>query len=399
MKSRNKTRRDNPRLEPNNMTERESLEESLRRSERKLWQYLEASPDAIYVHDLKGNFLYGNRAAESMIGYSKEELIGKSFLDLGLLTLDSLAKAIHLLEFSAAGKPTGPDEFQLIRKDGSQISVEISTYAIGEADKIEVIGIVRDISERKRLEQERAEAEVLRRTHKTIERLLEGMNDGYCVIQGYTIVHLNSMAAEMFGYTKDQVVGKRIEDYLPPSIVRQLSRVYSTGLSGGIVPPQYQTILTKKDGTAIQVELGGRAIEYGGKPALSIVIRDISDRKLMETALMQKEQDYLILLESTDDAIIVVDAKTLKVVFGNQRSARMFGFDPVLHDGRGVSLLDFIHPDDRDTVVRAFLEDTYMQERRQRYEVRAKTREGKQMWVSALATRIEFGEELRFCFR
>jgi PAS domain S-box-containing protein len=373
------------------MTERESFEESLRRSEQKLWQYLEASPDAIYVHDLKGNLLYGNKAAETMIGYSKDELIGKSFLDLGILPLESLGKAMHLREFSLAGNTTGPDEFELIRKDGSQISVEISTCVIGESDKIEVIGIVRDISERKRLERERAEADVLRRTHKTMERLLEEMNDGYCVIQGYTIVYLNSIAAEMFGYKQEAVVGKRMDDYLPPGTVRELSRVYSSGLSGGTVPPQYQTTLTRKDGTAIQVELGGRAIEYSGKPALSIVIRDISDRKLMEKALQQREHDYLTLLESTDEAIIVVDAETLKVVFGNRRSARMFGFDPILQDGLGAQLLDFIHPDDRDTVVRAFLEDTYTQERRQRYQVRANTRDGKEIWVSALATKIEFG--------
>jgi len=389
MEGKDETMRDSPHLNSTSIAGRESIEESLRKSEQKWLQYLESSPDAIYVHDLNGNFLYGNRAAEGMIGYSKEELIGKSFLDLGLLPPESLAKAIHLLEFSAAGKPTGPDEFELIRKGGSHISVEISTYPIGEGNNVEVVGIVRDISERKRFEQERVEASVAKRSSERFRRLVEEMNDGYCVIQGYMIVFANSRAAEMFGYAQEEVMGKRIHDFVSPSIVQQLSRVYEMGEDCGIVPAQYQMSLNKRDGTVREVELGAKVTEFEGKPAISIVIRDITDRKLMEKALGQKEQDYLVLLESTDENIIVVDAQTLKIVFGNGRAAKTFGFDSV-PEALGSNILDFIHPDDSNEVVNAFLKDPYEQERRQRYQVRANTKDGKEMWVSALATRIEF---------
>jgi signal transduction histidine kinase len=68
----------------------------------------------------------------------------------------------------------------------------------------------------------------------------------------------------------------------------------------------------------------------------------------------------------------------------------MFGFDPVLHDGVGVNLLDFIHPEDREIAIKGFVEDLYQQERRQRYEVRANTKDGREIWVSSLGTRIEF---------
>jgi PAS domain S-box-containing protein len=68
----------------------------------------------------------------------------------------------------------------------------------------------------------------------------------------------------------------------------------------------------------------------------------------------------------------------------------MFGFDPILHDGIGVNLLDFVHPDDKKVVLKGLAEDLYTSERRKRFEVRAKTNDGKEIWVSALATRIEF---------
>lgn len=141
------------------ITERKEAEEALKRSEEKLRFYLDNSPDAIYILDANAAFLYGNRAAEKFIGYSREELIGKSFLELSLLPQEDLLKAARLFALSRAGKPTGPDELELIRKDGSRVLLEISTYPTWEEGKLEVIGIARDITERKRAEEEKRKLE------------------------------------------------------------------------------------------------------------------------------------------------------------------------------------------------------------------------------------------------
>jgi PAS domain S-box-containing protein len=116
--------------------------------------YLESAPDGIYINDLKGTFLYGNKKAEEIMGYKREELIGKSFLKLELLPGKHLAKAGKLLVLNAMGKPTGPDEFDLIRKDGSRICVEISATPIKQEKETVVIGLVRDITERKKMEEQ-----------------------------------------------------------------------------------------------------------------------------------------------------------------------------------------------------------------------------------------------------
>ena len=129
-------------------------EEALRQSEENLKTYLESAPDGVYINDLKGTFLYGNKKAEEIIGYTREELIGKSFLKLNLLPRKYLARAAKLLVLNAIGKPTGPDEFELTRKDGSRIWVEITTTPIKQAGRVVVIGFVRDITERKRVEED-----------------------------------------------------------------------------------------------------------------------------------------------------------------------------------------------------------------------------------------------------
>ncbi|MCJ7771477.1 PAS domain S-box protein, partial [Candidatus Bathyarchaeota archaeon] len=100
------------------MSERQKAEEELRNSEERLNILFELAPDAYYLNDLKGNFIDGNKAAEEVTGYTKKELIGESFLKLKLLPRSQALKAAKLLAMNALGKPTGPDEFVLNRKDG-----------------------------------------------------------------------------------------------------------------------------------------------------------------------------------------------------------------------------------------------------------------------------------------
>ncbi len=134
------------------VTEFKRTQEELKNSEERLRILFEYAPDAYYLNDLKGMFLDGNRAAEQMCGYKKQELIGKNFLKLDLLPLHQLPKAAGVLAKNALGRPVGPVEFCLNRKDGTQIDVEIRTYPVQIAGKTVVLGIARDISERKKTE-------------------------------------------------------------------------------------------------------------------------------------------------------------------------------------------------------------------------------------------------------
>ena len=146
------------------ITGRKQQEEKLQDSEEYLKMLFEYAPDAYYINDLKGNFIDGNLAAEKLTGYKKEELIGKSFIKFKILSLVDVPKAIALLSKSIRGLPTGPDEFVLNRKDNSEITVDISTYPVKSKGRILVLGIARDITERKQAEKDLAESEEKYRT-------------------------------------------------------------------------------------------------------------------------------------------------------------------------------------------------------------------------------------------
>jgi two-component system NtrC family sensor kinase len=141
------------------ITEQKKAEDALRRSEQKLKHYLDSSPDAIFTMDRKGTLLYGNRAAERITGYNKEELLGQSILDINLLAPEYMEKTSEVLQRLEAGEPTGPDEAEVIRKDGSHIFMEMSTYPTGQGSRTEIIGVARDITERKRAEEEKRRME------------------------------------------------------------------------------------------------------------------------------------------------------------------------------------------------------------------------------------------------
>ena len=140
--------------EAEDYAKRIEAEGELKRSEERLKIIFQFAPDALYLNDIKGNFVDGNKAAEELTGYKREELIGKNFLRIKLLSSDQIPKEAALLAKNALRKATGPDEFILQRKDGTHISVEIRTFPVKIENQIIVLCSARDITERKKAEEE-----------------------------------------------------------------------------------------------------------------------------------------------------------------------------------------------------------------------------------------------------
>lgn len=180
----------------------ETLAMELEASQEKFKALFENAPDAYYMSDLDGNFIDGNRAAQDLLGYDKDELIGKNFLELDLLVEEDAEKAAELLLKNVDGVSTGPDEFTLKRSDGTLVPVDIVTHPVTIGEKMVVLGIARDISDRKETEKTIIDAlEESNARRQEVESLLEGAR---AVLQFSDFI---DAAKEIFKYCKQATGG------------------------------------------------------------------------------------------------------------------------------------------------------------------------------------------------
>jgi len=271
------------------ITERRQVEEALKSSEERLRILFEYAPDAIYLTDLKGTFLDGNRAAEKMCGYRKEELIRKTFLKLNLLSPEQTMKAARLLAKNALGYPTGPDEFMLNRKDGGKIPVEISTFTVKINGKKVALGIARDITERKRAES------ALRESEEFSTTLLDKAPYPLLVLNADTSVrYINPALERLSGFSLKEVMGKKAPfPWWTEETWQKTSQDFDGAMHDGTGGKE--ELFKRKNGERFWVHITATPVVKDGEYKYYLANWvDITERKRMEQELKEKSE----LLES-----------------------------------------------------------------------------------------------------
>ncbi len=259
------------------VTERKEIEEELRDSEERLKILFDYAPDAYYISDIKGKFIDGNKAAERLIGYKREELIGSSFLKLKLLSLADIPKAAKLLVKNLRGQSTGSDEFVLNRKDNSKVTVEISTYPVKIKGKTLALGIARDITERKNSERK------LRTMESAIAKSINAI--ALADLKG-NLTFVNSSFLKMWGYEKDkEVLGQSVMKFWLKSedAEKIAKKLFDKGASIG------ELVGRRKDGSIFNVQLLASIVtDKSGKPVnMMASFIDITERKKAEKQLKE----------------------------------------------------------------------------------------------------------------
>jgi len=273
-------------------------EDKLRNTEEQLQlfqAYFEYAPDAYYLSSLKGKIINGNKAAENLLGFQRKELIGKNLLKINLLSKKDIPRASTLLAKNIRGKRTGPDEFILRKKDGFNVPVEISTFPLKMKGKILVLGIARDITSRKKAE------DALKESEKLYRALFERANDAVFLLNmDRTINAANKKAADMLGYTQEELVGKPTIEVISPS-QHDKSLEKFENLVEGKSYPLYERIFRRKDGTEFPGEINVAIIFSEDQKPLYIqsIVRDITIRKQTEKQLKDSVKEKELLLKET----------------------------------------------------------------------------------------------------
>ncbi len=289
------------------ITEKIEAEQKLKDSEEWFRIIFDNAPDGLYLSDLKGNFVDGNKAAEKLLGYTKEELIGKNFLKLNILQNDQISRATETLLKDSRTESTGPGELTLIRKDGSKILVEVRTFPIKFKERNLVLGIARDITKRKIME------ETLEASEEKYRRLYENSPNSLILTnKNGIILDCNSETKKIFGYEKEEMIGvsyPKLGIISSKYITLFKKRLLDFEQGKTLKPIEIQ--VTKKNGTTIWVNYQSSMFKLGNDIYIESICQDITEKKKAEK-LIQEEIEILKDLDKVRKDLITRASHELK---------------------------------------------------------------------------------------
>lgn len=272
----------------NDITASKNAEEALRKSERRYRVIIESIQDGYFEVDLAGRFTFFNNALCHIHGYPPQELAGMHYRQF---TDEENAGGLFesFNDVYRTGKGGEIFEYQIIQKDGSRRTIEVSASIIkDEADRpVGFRGITRDITERKRLEDTVRESEAKYRT------ILEEMEDAYMELDlAGTIQFVNEPVFQHTGYGRDEIAGTNFRQHALPEYHETLFEAYGRVFRTGKPERGIFFEFRRKDGTTLFAEhsvfpLYNRENEIVGFRGIT---RDITERKKGEEALLESNR-------------------------------------------------------------------------------------------------------------
>jgi PAS domain S-box-containing protein len=258
---------------------------------------VEQSRDGINIVDLDGVIIYANPASEAIYGYRKGQLVGRH---VSILNFDPGVSETQILP---AVMSSGSWSGELIQKkqDGSQFPVYLSASIVTKNNEpIGMLGIIRDITESKLVEQ------ALRKSEAQYRMLHETLRDAYVQVgMDGRIIEFNDLYCKMLGYSPEEL---RALTYLELTPERWLAEEEAI-VREQIIPRGYSDVYQKeyrrKDGTIFPVEL--RTIlsrdSEGRAVGMWATVRDITQRKQSEERLLQSEEKFRLAFHTTQNVM------------------------------------------------------------------------------------------------
>jgi PAS domain S-box-containing protein len=305
------------------ITERKQMEEALKKSEEKFSRAFQESPLGLTLTSAKDNrYLDVNETFEQMTGWHRDEVIGKTPYDIGLW--ENPSERVELAKRLLAEGSVRNYEVQVRCKDGTE------RMALGSAELIEiddepcVLSVVADITERKQIED---------KLHASEEKLAgivsSAMDAIIAVDEEQGIVLFNNAAEKMFGCAVDDATGSSIKRFIPRGFhseyEKQIRRFGISGVANGAMDELDTLWAVRANGQEFPIEASISHVEADGRELFTVIIRDITERKMAEEALInlsgrlieaQEEERRRIAREIHDDynqrlAVLAIDLEEL----------------------------------------------------------------------------------------
>jgi PAS domain S-box-containing protein len=261
------------------ITELWRAEEELRASEARFRTFVDRATDAFFLHGSDLRLVDVNRQACESLGRSREELIGMHPRDFDV-TLDEAGMEKLRARTAEGGAVTF--ETSQRRKDGSIFPVEVRTGAFRRDGTLYYLALARDITERKRAEED------LRASEARFRTFVDRATDAFFLLdEQLRVVDVNRQACEALGYRREELIGMYPSQFDAALDEPSIELLGERARSGGTIT--FETRHRRRDGTVFPVEIRSGTFRQGDRLYYLALARDITERKRAEESLREKD--------------------------------------------------------------------------------------------------------------
>ncbi|MBE9547618.1 MAG: PAS domain S-box protein [Proteobacteria bacterium] len=296
----------------------------------------DAINDAVCLLDMNGKILQCNKAMESFLKKSSEEIIGSTCWELVHGT-DKPVKGCPIVRM----KKTLCRETLVLKVDDKWLNVTVDPVIDETGNLTSAVHIISDITQRKQRE------EAIKESKERYRGLSEASFEAIFISEKGVCLEQNSAAEKMFGYTLSEAIGRKGTEWIAPE---DREMVMNNMLSGYEEP--YEATALRKDGSTFPAEIQGKMMHYKGRTVRVTALNDITKRKQAEEGLRKSEQRFRSIFENIPNIAVQGYDADRKIIFWNQASEKLYGYKK--EEAIGNQLEDLIIPSEmRESVIEA----------------------------------------------
>jgi PAS domain S-box-containing protein len=318
-----------------NITERKKAEEELNKTREKYFELFNSSNDIIYTMDFKGSFTSVNPMAEKLLGYKFDEMDSPNMISF--ITPETAKVAFNNIKAKIQGDNSSTIyEVEFLKKDGTYISLEInSQLRYQNGNPVEIFGIARDITLRKKAEEE------LNKTRENYTELFNASNDIIYTMdfQG-NFTSVNTTAEKLLGIKFEELTDVNVKHYLTPESTKRALADVVKKLRGQNENTIYEVDFINLNSNIVTFEINSQVRYKKGKPfEVFGIARDVTERKKAIEALRNSEEKYRMIFENASLGIMTADIRG-NILEINPVLLQMLGSKSV-QDTKNINVLSF----------------------------------------------------------